>query len=109
MYFIAEFIFKNNVTIWVLIILTEIPSQFGLHRHLDLTEKAKIEKQSETKYLFTEEGQKWLSWKFATMSVAVVTGINFDLHGREKCQAEIKHLVAMIAMFYQALEFLPPG
>lgn len=39
------------------------------------------------------------------MSVAAVTGINFDLAGREKCQGEIKHFVAMIVMFYQALEF----
>lgn len=30
------------------------------------------------------------------LSVAVVTEINFDLDGREKCQGENKHLVAVI-------------
>lgn len=39
------------------------------------------------------------------LSVAVVTEINFDLDGREKCQGENKHLVAVIVTFDQAPEF----
>lgn len=83
------------------------PLPFRQQKTLDVKQEAHVGKRFGTKWsIDLRRGAKnELARSMQQLSVAVVTEINFDLDGREKCQGENKHLVAVIVTFYQALEF----